>query len=135
DVLTAIYKPVLGDDLLQRVRDVLDYDTMPGTDGDAWFSGWYGYVDKDMRALLGKRVRGRLSRIYCGRGRIGRCRRILVASLLQAFAEAAKQYGSDDPSKWRVPAGKIEFTDAGAVSTPSMPWQNRPTFQQAVEAP
>ena len=28
---------------------------------------------------------------------------------------------------------QIEFITAGAVDTPPIPWQDRPTFQQAVE--
>jgi hypothetical protein len=89
-------------------------------------------VDKDLRALLGRRERGKFSRRYCGRGSRSRCRRVLIDTLLEAAAAAHKRYGSD-MSAWRVPIEKIEFTVAGAVSTPDIPWQDRPTFQQAVE--
>ena len=36
--------------------------------GSAWQHGWYGYVIKDLRTLLGRPVRGRYSRLYCGGG-------------------------------------------------------------------
>ena len=38
----------------------------PGPAGSAYGAGWYGYVDKDLRTLLGRPVRGAYSRRYCG---------------------------------------------------------------------
>ena len=82
-------------------------------------------------SLLGKRVRSRLSRPYCGRGSRARCRGILISTLKEAAVELRKRYGAD-PTRWKA-NDKIEFFTAGGVGTPSIPWQNRGTFQQVVE--
>lgn len=46
--------PVLGP-LVPRLRGLnADHDE-PGAHGNGFGAGWYGYVDKDLRALLGPR--------------------------------------------------------------------------------
>lgn len=86
---------------------------------------------------------GRFSRVYCGGGSLTACRQALIVSLEQAAAAVRQRYGPDMDS-WRVsstctpgqtpPAcDQLEFVSAGAVDTPPIPWQNRGTFQQAVE--
>jgi len=86
---------------------------------------------------------GAYSRIYCGGATLPGCRAVLLTTLEQAAAELVGRYGPD-MSRWRVPAtcasgqtppacDQIEFTAAGAISQPPIPWQNRGTFQQAVE--
>jgi hypothetical protein len=85
-------------------------------------------------------------RVYCGNGSLVACRALLIETLRQAAADLTSRYHSSDPAQWRVPAtctpgqnppacDQIEFTAAGAISTPSIPWQNRGTFQQAVDVP
>jgi hypothetical protein len=49
-----------------------------------------------------------------------------------------KRLGAD-PSTWDPKAiieanDSIQYTAVGLVGAPAMPWQNRPTFQQVVEA-
>ena len=67
-LVRGIYEPVIGKDMVERVRSLLPFDDPPGPGGSAYFGGWYGYVEKDLRTLLGRPVRGRYSRRYCGRG-------------------------------------------------------------------
>ena len=67
-LVRAIYDPVLGEALVDRIRAINPFHQAPGPGGSAFFDGWYGYVEKDLRTLLGKRVRGRYSRRYCGGG-------------------------------------------------------------------
>jgi acyl-homoserine lactone acylase PvdQ len=139
----AIYAPVLGSDLLSRLRAIMGFGNAPTRGANVWGTGWYGYVDKDLRTLLGDRVRGRLSRRYCGRGSRIRCRAILLSTLRAAAGEVRARLGPD-PAAWRLPVhcrvrsapqecDQIQPFTAGAVSTPPLVWQNRPTFQQAVE--
>ncbi len=152
-LLPAIYRPVLGERLLDRIRAIADFHQPPGPGGSAFFTGWWGYVEKDLRALLGRRVRGGYSRLYCGgprsrrntlRRRRARCGQMLTAALKEAGGDVRQRYGSGDPAAWKVPAtceegakpqacDQIEFTTAGAVATKPIPWQDRPTFQQIVE--
>lgn len=141
-LVRRIFEPALGPRLLDRIRAVNGFDSPPDDgNGSSYGNGWFGYVDKDLRALLGKRVRGPLSRPYCGRGSVRRCREIIVASLLDAARSVRERWGVTDLAAVRVPAtcerdsgcDQIEFITAGAVAIDPIPWQDRPTFQQVVE--
>ena len=141
-LVRRMFEPVLGPRLVDRIRGVNSFDSPPNDgNGSSYGSGWFGYVDKDLRALLGKRVRAPLSRRYCGGGSRRRCRDLLVAALQDAAREVRERYGVTDLASVRVPAtcqpgsgcDQIEFITAGAVSIEPIPWQDRPTFQQVVE--
>jgi hypothetical protein len=141
-LIRGIYEPVLGRDLVSRIAALNGFHDAPGPGGSSFFNGWYGYVEKDLRGLLGSRVRGGFSRRYCGRGSLTRCRAILVSTLRAAIAGAERRYGAP-LATLTVPAtcssatpprcDQIEFTTAGAIATPPIPWQDRGTYQQAVE--
>ena len=143
-LVRRIFEPVLGTPLLERIRRVIAFGQSPPPSGNAFSTGWWGYVDKDLRTLLGRRVRGPLSRIYCGAGSRRRCRQILLGTLLDAGERVRARLGAD-PSGWRVPAtcstsgartcDQIEAVPMGLTETPPIPWQNRPVFQQLVEIP
>jgi acyl-homoserine lactone acylase PvdQ len=134
----ASFEPAFGKDLFDKIVDQflglgrLDWD-------------WSTHVQKDLRNLLGRKVRGRYSRVYCGgpsrkRAR-ARCKAVLLSTLRDAIADVKKQQGSDDPANWKVPAtckkpvecDQKEPSALGAVDTPPFPWQNRGTFHQVVE--
>ena len=67
----AVLSPVLGT-LVSRLRQVnADHDE-PGANGNGFGSGWYGYVDKDLRTLLGRPVTGALPDALLRRRRSGR---------------------------------------------------------------
>jgi acyl-homoserine lactone acylase PvdQ len=141
-LLRGIYEPVVGKPFVEAVRRLNGFHDAPGPGGSAFFNGWYGYVEKDLRTLLGDRVRGRYSRRYCGRGSLSRCRATLLRTLGTAIAAAERRYGRP-LAQLKVPAtcasatpqrcDQIEFTTAGAIATPPIPWQDRGTYQQAVE--
>ena len=162
-LVRGIYQRRLGTDLFDSVKAINQLHQAPGPGGSAFFDGWYGYVEKDLRSLLGRKVRGRYSRIYCGGGpalkklRTGkarrrfkrkrraarrRCRSIVVRTMKAAVAGAEERYGAPLESL-AVPAtceeqsppacDQITFTATGAIATPPIPWQDRGTFQQAVE--
>jgi acyl-homoserine lactone acylase PvdQ len=124
----AVMGPVLGP-LVGRLAALngRSDDANPG--GSAYISGWYGYVDKDLRTLLGREVRGQYSRRYCGAGVLATCREALWAALDAAAAELEKTQGPA-PSSWRADAiaERIRFTSG--VLPDTMRWSNRPTFQQ-----
>jgi hypothetical protein len=96
-------------------------------------------VIKDLRTRLGRRVRGRYSRVYCGRGSLVRCRGALRGSLRAALkADPAKLYADGvcanaGRSGDQACFDSIYFRPLGAITQPLIPWQNRPTFQQVVE--
>jgi acyl-homoserine lactone acylase PvdQ len=152
-LMQRVFSPVLGSALMGRIQALVSFARVPALGASAFGGGWWNYLSRDLRSLVGERIRDPLSRRYCGATRAGghgrravliRCRAILTTSLEQAVAAVQAQQGSD-MSGWKVratcpatptvPQGcdQIEFTTAGGVSTPPIPWQNRPTYQQAVE--
>ena len=82
----AVMSPILGP-LLDRLASLHTRSDNAGPGGSAYISGWYGYVDKDLRMLLGRPVRGEYSRRYCGAGVLATCRESLWAALDAAAAE------------------------------------------------
>lgn len=141
-VVQALFEPVLGPELLAHVgRDeLLPLSAAPTAQG--FFGGWQSQVKADLRRVLGQKVLGGQSRTYCGGGSLARCRSLLLTALRSAVASVAAAQGTSDLTAWRKPVlcpdapgtcDQIVPTAAGAVETPPQPWQNRGTFQQAVE--
>ncbi|MEA2125141.1 MAG: hypothetical protein QOI80_1923, partial [Solirubrobacteraceae bacterium] len=133
-LVRGIFEPTLGKELFDRVEsDVLSLDDF------GW--GWATHVQKDLRAVLGRHVRGHYSRQYCGSDRRA-CRTVLLTALDAAIAEQVAARG-EHTSDWKVPAtcaqtdppacDQIVPSTAGAVDTPPFPWQNRGTYHQVVK--
>jgi len=137
------FAPVLGKRLFEAMSSVHALDNHPNNNGDhvgsAWQSGWYSFAQKDLRTLLGRRVAGRWTRTYCGRGGLGRCRRALSGSLKKALEVEADALYRDEVCAAAGRDGDQTCFDAiwhrplGGITQPLIPWQNRPTFQQVVE--
>jgi acyl-homoserine lactone acylase PvdQ len=140
----AQFEPVLGPTALEKLQSVVEFDNEPnnhgGHLGSAYQGGWYGYVRKDLRSVLNRKVRGRYAREYCGRGRLKRCRRVLRRSLAAALAvPRAEIYGDDEhcreigrgADQWCHDA--VRFRPVGGATQPLIHWINRPTYQQANE--
>ena len=157
-LLRGIYEPVLGRDAHRaRARALLPFDDPPGPGGSAYFGGWYGYVEKDLRTLLGRHgARALLApllrpRIAAQGPRLAPAPAGVAAALPRDPRPHAQGSRGRRPSRatalrssrcaCRPPApevtpprcDQITFTATGAISTPPIPWQDRGTFQQAVE--
>lgn len=145
-LVKAEFEPGLGGDLYGALTGELTIDESPSAGhgptgahaGSAFQYGWWGYVDKDLRTVLGQPVKGKLGAAYCGRGKLDACRDTLLATLVQAVAEpAAGVYPGDDACK----AGDQWCSDTiihralGGITHRGIQWQNRPTYQQVVEFP
>ncbi len=133
------FKPKLGGPLLDRLEGALPFDNDPNNGGShlgsAYQGGWYGYVQKDLRTLLGEDVQGRYARVFCGKGSRSACRKMLLGTLTQAIATpAARLYDGDPqcPGADQTCYDSIAFRALGGITQPLIPWQNRPTYQQAV---
>jgi Penicillin amidase len=124
----AVLSPVLGD-LTAQLAALQRRDGRPGNDGNAWGSGWYGYVDKDLRSLLGQQVRQPFIRRYCGNGDLNACRDSLWA-VLQKVAQDLSAAQGPDPAAWRADATAERITFKPGLLGQTMRWTNRPTFQQ-----
>lgn len=106
--------------------------------GSSFQYGWWGYVDKDLRAVLGDPVRGGLGRGFCGAGNLAGCRQVLLDTLRTAAATPAAQVYPGDAScaagdQWCADA--IVQSPLGGIKHATIAWQNRPTFQQVVSFP
>jgi acyl-homoserine lactone acylase PvdQ len=112
----------------------LGFNSGANPGGSAYASGWYGYIQKDLRGVIAGGPVAPWSRLYCGDGNLAACRSAVIASLASAVQSLKTQYGND-PAAWDVNenAEKIEHSAAGLENVPLIQWQNRPTFQQAVE--
>ncbi|MGW4274364.1 penicillin acylase family protein [Streptomyces seoulensis] len=143
-LVKAEFQPGMGDDLYNAVGANLPIDEAPSAGhgptgshaGSAFQYGWWSYVDKDIRSVLGESVQGPLARAYCGNGDLNACRDSLIGTLKQAAAlTAAQVYPGDDQcsagDQWC--ADSIVQRALGGIKHGKISWQNRPTFQQVVE--
>lgn len=144
-LVEAQFRPGLGDALYERLTRVLQVDEAPsdtsGTaphKGSAFQHGWWSYVHKDLRAVLGEPVRGALEGRYCGGGELSACRQVLLDTLRAAAAvPATAVYPGDDTcaagDQWC--ADSIVHRAMGGITHDEVNWQNRPTYQQVVQFP
>ncbi|MGW2767703.1 penicillin acylase family protein [Streptomyces sp. NPDC001275] len=143
-LVKAEFEPGLGSDLYSTFNANLPVDESPSAGhgptgshaGSAFQYGWWSYVDKDIRAVLGEPVQGPLGRTFCGGGSLSTCRDTLIGTLKQAAgAKAAQVYPGDDQcsagDQWC--ADSIVQRALGGIEHGKISWQNRPTFQQVVE--
>ncbi|MGW0906389.1 penicillin acylase family protein [Streptomyces sp. NPDC002853] len=145
-LIEAEFKPGMGKELYEALTAQLSTDESPSAGhgptgahaGSAFQYGWWGYADKDLRAVLGEPVKGELGEKYCGEGKLDACRDALLATLTQAVAKPATEvYPGDDSCKpgeqWC--ADSIIHRALGGITHGPVQWQNRPTYQQVVEFP
>jgi acyl-homoserine lactone acylase PvdQ len=156
-LVTAAFQNGLGPDLFQALVNALQINESPsggqnGTTtnlpssanesqshkGSSFQFGWWGYLDKDLRTLLGDPVQGGLGRVYCGGGSLGACRTALLDALSAAAAEPATTTYPGDATcaagdQWC--ADSIIQSPLGGITDTPISWQNRPTFQQVVSFP
>ncbi|NUP47125.1 MAG: penicillin acylase family protein [Catenulispora sp.] len=145
-LVKAEFGPGMGDGLYAAMTGALSVDDSPygGSEagvshkGSSFQSGWYSYVDKDLRAVLGQPVQGGLSQPYCGGGALAQCRQALLTALSGAVATPATTvYPADSVcsagDQWC--ADSIQQHPLGGITDAQSNWQNRPTFQQVVQYP
>jgi acyl-homoserine lactone acylase PvdQ len=129
-IADAVMGPVLGPQL-GELASLITRDNRANSQGSSYGSGWYGYVDKDLRTLLGQPVAGAFKTRFCGAGDLTACRDSLWQALKAAGDTLAAAQGTDDPAQWRAAATaeRISFLPSFPIT---MRWTNRPTFQQAI---
>ncbi|GAA2622311.1 penicillin acylase family protein [Dactylosporangium fulvum] len=153
-LVAGTFRPGLGDDVYTALTGALQIDESPSGftgptsagslnqsqshKGSAFQYGWWGYLDKDLRAVLGDPVRSGLGRTYCGNGVLAACRQVLTSTLAAAVAEpAATTYPGDKycgaGDQWC--ADTVIQSPLGGITHDKISWQNRPTYQQVVSFP
>lgn len=143
-LVKAEFQPGLGSDLYNALTSNLAIDEAPSAGhgptgshaGSSFQYGWWSYVDKDIRSVLGQNVQGPLAAKYCGNGDLGSCRDTLISTLKQAAGMTAAQVYPGDSvcsagDQWC--ADSIVQRTLGGIKHGNISWQNRPTFQQVVE--
>ena len=141
--MRAQFEPSLGAPLYAQLVEAHAIDDTPNNRGahlgSAYQTGWYGYANKDLRRVLGLAVRAPYSKRYCGGGRRARCRSALRGALARALeVDPATLYRDAACAAAGRPGDqacydKIAFRATGAITQPMIAWQNRPTYQLAVE--
>ncbi|CAL9403855.1 penicillin acylase family protein [Streptomyces sp. enrichment culture] len=143
-LVKAEFEPGLGAGLYTAFTRNLPVDESPSAAhgptgahaGSAFQYGWWSYVDKDIRSVLGESVKGPLAHTYCGDGDLAACRDTLVTTLKEAAGRTAAQvYPGDDNcsagDQWC--ADSVIHRTLGGIKHGGISWQNRPTYQQVVE--
>jgi len=120
--------------------------------GSAYDGGWEGYAVKALDQFTGAHVAQPFGSVVtaklCGSGGLGGCGPALDAALESTYQLLVKANGgSKDVATWAQDANTVAtgltmpqydaigFRSLGIVGQPSIPWQNRPTFQQVVSFP
>jgi acyl-homoserine lactone acylase PvdQ len=120
--------------------------------GSAYDGGWEGYTLKALDQATGRKVAQPFSPAVtaklCGSGGLSHCGPALDAALKATYQALVKaNRGSTNVASWTQDANSVAtgltmpqydaigFRPLGIVGQPSIPWQNRPTFQQVVSFP
>ena len=127
----AVLAPVLDEQARTELAKLVPGDPPLSTDGSSAYSGWWSYVQKDLRSVLGRSVAGAFKTRFCGAGDVARCAASLWAVLDQAAGELAAAQGSD-ASTWRADATAERIRFAPGILARTMRGSNKPTFQQAI---
>ena len=98
-------------------------------------------MQKDLRSALGGKVKGAYSRVYCGKGKFKRCKKVLQTTLKKAARTSfADLYGTEgctlntgQESSPQMCNDAVDAVDLTVAAVGKFHWINRPTFQQAVE--
>ncbi len=130
-IANAVLAPVLDDQARAELAKLVPNDPPLSPDGSSAYSGWWSYVQKDLRSLLGRPVAGAYQTRFCGRGDVAACAASLWAALDTAAAQLSAEQGPD-PSAWRADATEERIRFAPGILTRTMRGSNKPTFEQAI---
>ena len=137
-LVTAQFQPGLGDEAFAALQTMISFGAVSSRPSAPSFSdGWWGYSLQDLqRVASGADVPGGFPVAFCGNGDQTACSTTLQDSLKQALTVTPEQlyaFGActtdPQPSCWNANRARVT---AGVTQPNVYPFQNRPTFQQAV---
>lgn len=156
-------RPNTGDgDSFAQLVGLNPLNDIPRAQGSAYDGGWEGYLQRALRQAVNPGIANGYSQLYCGGdgsgtgGSLGACQSALKNALDSTIGQLTSIYSSSDPNAWtcsrsnetggRAPGSgqadnarcnpsldDIQFSAIGVGKVPSIPWVNRPTFQQVVQ--
>jgi acyl-homoserine lactone acylase PvdQ len=151
-------------DAFGQLTGLVSLNDLPRAQGSAYDGGWEGYLQRSLQQAVNPAVAHGYSQVYCGgngsggNGDLASCQAALKSALDSTISQLTNVYGTSDPNAWtcsrtnetggRAPGSAqadgvrcnpslddIQFSVLGVGKVPSMPWVNRPTFQQVVQFP
>jgi acyl-homoserine lactone acylase PvdQ len=123
----AVMDPVLGPQAAQLGTLIgKNASTASGFTG-----GWTDYIDKDLRTLLGERVKGPFHFHFCGNGNLNACATALWGAL-DAAGNTLQAAQGPDPAAWRGSATAERITFAPGLLQTTIRYTNRPSGIQQV---
>jgi acyl-homoserine lactone acylase PvdQ len=128
----------LGPELYDSLVRIQKIDERPSAQGSAFQTGWWGFVQRDLRKVLGDPVKAAQPVTFCGSGSLAGCRSVLADSLLAATkVPAATTYPAtaDCTATDQFCADQIVHQPMGGITQDRIAWVNRPTYQQVIEFP
>jgi hypothetical protein len=127
-IADAFMAPRLGNQLEELDSLFNRFDQPPS----GQYSGWYQYFDRDIRSLLGLKIKAPFENAYCGAGKKGACQQAVWAAIAAAGAELEAAQGSADPNAWRADATEERITYAPGLLQTELRYTNRPSGIQQV---
>jgi acyl-homoserine lactone acylase PvdQ len=133
-IADAFMAPRLGPHLgeLHSLFPRFDQPPLPPGGTSTQGKGWYQYFDRDIRRLLGERVRRPLENRYCGGGKLGRCQQAIWRAIASAGEELSAEQGTPDPSAWRGDATAERISFVPGLLPTTLRYVNRPSGIQQV---
>ena len=144
-IMDAAYPNIVDNEMAARLGQTLlpqldnlspRFDAPPG----GQYSGWYQYFDRDIRALLNRKGKGKKGKkrlpdqfnlTYCGKGHLSACRSEVWNAIQAAGQQLTAQQGTSDPSAWRASA-TAEQINFSPLPLLTMAYTNRPSGIQQV---
>ncbi len=127
-IADAFMAPRLGTQLEELDSLFSRFDLPPG----GQYSGWYQYFDRDIRKLLGMKIKAPFANDYCGGGNKAACQDAVWQAIADAGAELTAEQGTADPELWRADATRERIRFAPGLLPYTMRYTNRPSGIQQV---
>jgi hypothetical protein len=126
-IADAVMEPRIGPQLEELNSLFSRFDAPAG----GQYNGWYQYLDRDIRTLLGLENRAPFSVEYCGKGNLSKCQDAVWAAIAKAGEQLKVDQGSPNPASWRADATAEEISFA-PINLTTLAYTNRPSGIQQV---
>ncbi len=127
----AVMGPVIGPQL-NELASLNGRSNNANSQGSSYGSGWYGYIDKDLRTLLGDQVTDKFQTQVLRAGQPHDLPQCTVAGTEVCRRRAAGCDRFTGPAATGARTRTRSGSRSRRRSSVSMRWTNRPTYQQVI---